>query len=117
MLTRNGFAQLIAYIQWIKNSGDGHQILPDYQITHIDNLVADGMSTQAPNGRADAGELDNLLRLMHQGTQKIEAIKVYRNMTGAGLKESKDAVERYWVSKLIGAPAGADPHSNVPGLR
>jgi ribosomal protein L7/L12 len=43
--------------------------------------------------------VDELLLYMGKGTQKIEAIKAYRNLTGAGLKESKDAVERYWVSK------------------
>jgi hypothetical protein len=31
--------------------------------------------------------------------EKIPAIKAYRLLTGAGLKESKDAVEKYWVSK------------------
>jgi len=36
---------------------------------------------------------------------EIEAIKCYRNMTGTYLKESKDAIERHWVSKPVGAPA------------
>lgn len=37
-------------------------------------------------------EVDNLLRAM-KDNKKIEAIKAYRTLTGAGLKESKDAVE------------------------
>jgi ribosomal protein L7/L12 len=35
---------------------------------------------------------DQLASLLGQG-QKIQAIKLYRERTGAGLKESKDAVE------------------------
>lgn len=31
-----------------------------------------------------------------QNCRKINAIKAYRAMTGVGLKEAKDAVERYW---------------------
>ena len=44
--------------------------------------------------RLDAGEdfEPELLSLLEQG-QKIRAIKVYRDRTGVGLKEAKDAVE------------------------
>ena len=35
---------------------------------------------------------EELLALLEQG-QKIEAIKLYRERTGAGLKDAKDAVE------------------------
>lgn len=38
----------------------------------------------------DLREIDALLR---EG-KKIQAIKVYRDLTGAGLKEAKEAVER-----------------------
>ncbi|MDJ0344975.1 ribosomal protein L7/L12 [Streptomyces sp. H10-C2] len=38
----------------------------------------------------DLREIDELVR---QG-KKIQAIKVYRELTGAGLKEAKDAVDR-----------------------
>jgi ribosomal L7/L12-like protein len=36
-----------------------------------------------------------------RGGNKLEAIKVYQKMTGAGLKESKDAVEA--LEKSLGA--------------
>jgi len=39
------------------------------------------------------------MALMAEGTRKIEAIKCHRKITGYGLKESKDTVEKYWVSK------------------
>lgn len=38
------------------------------------------------------GETDEIIRLLADG-QKIAAIKLYRERTGAGLKEAKDAVE------------------------
>jgi len=41
-------------------------------------------------------DVEQLMALMASGTEKIEAIKCYRSITGMGLKESKDAVERYW---------------------
>ena len=44
--------------------------------------------------------IEMLMSLMAAGTQKIEAIKTHRAITGYGLKESKDAVERYWKSPL-----------------
>ncbi|HEX3778685.1 MAG TPA: ribosomal protein L7/L12 [Pseudonocardiaceae bacterium] len=37
--------------------------------------------------------LDEVVAHLHQG-RKIQAIKVYRELTGVGLKEAKDAVER-----------------------
>ena len=37
--------------------------------------------------------LDQVTALLRDG-RKIEAIKVYREITGAGLKEAKEAVER-----------------------
>uniref|UniRef100_A0AAU2VHL8 Ribosomal protein L7/L12 n=1 Tax=Streptomyces sp. NBC_00003 TaxID=2903608 RepID=A0AAU2VHL8_9ACTN len=37
--------------------------------------------------------MERVHELLRQG-KKIEAIKVYRQLTGEGLKESKDAVER-----------------------
>ena len=45
----------------------------------------------APSGEALDLEAE-LLRLLQEG-QKIEAIKHYREWTGAGLKDAKDAVE------------------------
>lgn len=51
--------------------------------------------------KASAEDVDQLMLLMVQGTQKIEAIKIYRKLTGIGLKESKDVVEKYWVSRNI----------------
>jgi len=39
--------------------------------------------------------LDEVVALVRQG-RKIEAIKLYREKTGADLKTAKDAVEKLW---------------------
>jgi ribosomal protein L7/L12 len=49
----------------------------------VDDVSTSGLS-QSLDGR--------VLALVREG-RKIEAIKLYRNVTGAGLKEAKDAVE------------------------
>ena len=43
--------------------------------------------------REDDPRLDEIAALARDG-KKIQAIKMYREVTGAGLKEAKDAVER-----------------------
>lgn len=50
---------------------------------------------------ADYQGVDRLMMLMNESTQKIEAIKTYRTLTGMGFKESKDAIERYWKPNLV----------------
>ena len=45
--------------------------------------------------------VNNLLHAI-QGQRKIEAIKEYRSLTGIGLKESKDAIEKYWPKDIVG---------------
>ncbi|WKX74234.1 ribosomal protein L7/L12 [Streptomyces sp. XD-27] len=48
----------------------------------------------APLGlREDDPELGRVAELARNG-KKVQAIKVYREVTGAGLKEAKDAVDR-----------------------
>lgn len=40
--------------------------------------------------------VNELLACMNNANSKIEAIRAYRMLTGATLKDSKDAVEKYW---------------------
>lgn len=39
--------------------------------------------------------VDDLLKYINRENGLIDAIKAYRSLTGAGLRESKDAVEKY----------------------
>ncbi|MEU8875044.1 ribosomal protein L7/L12 [Streptomyces javensis] len=52
------------------------------------DLILDHLDIQV----AEPG-MERVVALVRQG-KKIEAIKVYRELTDAGLKEAKDAVER-----------------------
>lgn len=93
-LDKIGFAQVVAYLGRI-----GLNIGMD-EIVDLDNLISIDIPVPV-DGRANTADVDRLMELMAEGTRKIEAIKVYRNMTGQGLKEAKDAIERYWVNKPI----------------
>jgi large subunit ribosomal protein L7/L12 len=52
------------------------------------NNAATAISAMSPDERNNA-----IVSLLKQG-RKIEAIKLYREQTGLGLKEAKDAVEQ-----------------------
>lgn len=54
-----------------------------------------------------AGQIEKIGRLLKAGN-KIEAIKVYRQTFGVGLKEAKDAVER--LQTTVGTPGAFDLH-------
>jgi hypothetical protein len=87
------FAQLVAFITSQVGS------MSNWVIEDLDNLI--NIEVEQPKNVVPCGLVDELLLYMGGGTQKIEAIKAYCTLTGAGLKESKDAVERYWVSKPV----------------
>ena len=87
------FANLVAFIGKLRPECD-------IDLFELDQIVDFNIVEPKP-GMASASDVDKLMMLMAEGTRKIETIKLYRNMTGFGLKEAKDAVERYWVSKTI----------------
>ena len=55
---------------------------------------------------ADSSLESEIVSLL-QGEKKIEAIKLYRQRTGTGLKEAKDAVEAIAANHGIVAPRGS----------
>ncbi len=57
-----------------------------------------------PGAAVDAEDLKARLRALLEGGQKIEAIKFYRETYGAGLKESRDAVEAFERSGFLPTP-------------
>lgn len=66
--------------------------------------ICDIMKLSTPNASyASKDDVKNLIRLMKQGNQKIEAIRAYRQLTGAGLQEAKDTVEDYWPTATFTA--------------
>jgi len=91
-LDKIAFAQVISYISSSVGS------MSSYTIEELDKMIDVVVPLPEPAPKASCTDVDILLALMKEGTKKIEAIKAYRTLTGAGLKESKDAVERYWTS-------------------
>lgn len=88
-LDRIGFATLIAYIGSLRPE---HEI----DVYHLDKLTEINVEPVS-TGFVEAEKVDELLRCM-QGRLKvglIPAIKAYRALTNAGLKEAKEAVEKY----------------------
>lgn len=101
------FARLISHIQyWVSK---GHMI-SECDIEDVDNLC----QFEVPEAPVHAtypstSDINVLMFLMAEGTRKIEAIKTYRNLTGRGLMESKNLVEKYWVSKDHQVPLAQEP--------
>ena len=86
------FARLVAFLS--RNGFDGYQS----NIEAIDDMI-DIEVPAVEVVRPSTDDVERLMFLMVEGLYKIEAIKMYRSITEMGLKESKDAVEKYWVSK------------------
>jgi ribosomal protein L7/L12 len=79
------FAKLISLITVVSNTR-----LSEEAIEQIDQIVSEESAF-----RADPQSINELLRQMKLGN-KIDAIRQYRALTGAALKDSKDAVEAFW---------------------
>ncbi len=74
----------------------GRQMTID-EIHTLDHLAKLGNEAgkASVNGQAVAAMLDAIKK-----GSKIEAIREHRAMTGYGLKESKDEIEKYWPHPL-----------------
>lgn len=84
------FARLIGFIERTQNLN-----MASSYIEELDNII--DIDVPQPEAVAiNVNDLDNMLALMQSGDRKIDAIRTYRALTGHGLKESKDAVEKYW---------------------
>lgn len=57
-------------------------------------------------------EFDEIKGLLEDG-QMIEAIKVYREITGLGLAEAKDAIDKYIIDKNIKVPTNNQNNKHV----
>jgi len=82
------FAMLISHC---RNLG-AYFMMSDIQ--YIDDLI-DINVEPVPIPHAEVAKVDELLRQLNAPDGFVSAIKAYRALTGAGLKESKEAIERY----------------------
>ena len=72
-----------------------------------DAVEAIGRGEGRPSRQDDRGFQEEVVSLLEQG-QKIGAIKLYRERTGVGLKEAKDAVEAIQRSQVVPSGSGID---------
>jgi ribosomal protein L7/L12 len=64
----------------------------------LDALLQQASSAPAPAPAAPWSTSPELCRLAREPSQKLTAIKVYRELTGASLLEAKNAVEAFIAS-------------------
>lgn len=96
-------------------------IASEYKYIHNDFVQAldDLIDIETPEEQAvypSAADISQLMFLMHEGQRKIEAIKYHRKLTGWGLKESKDEVEKYWGNEKRKTYAVSDMMAKVKEL-
>jgi ribosomal protein L7/L12 len=103
-LTRTQLAKLIGFIE--RNYAVN---MSENQIEDIDDII-DVEVPQPEVVRPSNDAVERLMMFMAGGTNKIDAIREHRAITGMGLKESKEAVERYW-------PDGSKKLLSVADLR
>lgn len=89
-LDKIAFANVVKYVM---------ELRPENFFDPIDlDVLIDIAIPDQPPLYASPQFVNDLIAAMNKPGQKIAAIKAYRQLTGMGLKESKDAVERYWTN-------------------
>lgn len=126
----NEIDKQLAEVEYIKDDGlsdvavftDSVGKLPNARLAAIDESVyakiADldaAIDVEVPETDIHyptTSDINRLMELMAEGQHKIEAIKYHCKITGWGLKESKDQVERCWVAA---DPKPLSPEGNIIG--
>lgn len=86
-LDRIKFATLVAYIGSLRPEHD----IDLYSLDNLTEINVEPVST----GFVETEKVDELLRQIINPEGFISAIRAYRTLTGAGLVESKKAIELY----------------------
>ena len=87
-LDRLKFAKLIGFLTYSVGS------LSDSVVEDLDDMIDVNVDSAALK-YVSTSIVDDLLREIANPDGFINAIKAYRVLTGAGLKEAKEAIERY----------------------
>jgi ribosomal protein L7/L12 len=86
-------------------SACGKKNLPGFAFCQKCGMPLEGEGAAAEHHsesvHGNAGDLDEQISQLLQAGQKIEAIKLYRERTGAGLAEAKQAVEQMQVDVVF----------------
>ena len=86
----------VAVVVWLQNRQADRESRPQQWTSQQVDPGIDWLESLAnqPAERPEfSGDLLNQIAVMVAEGRKIEAIKIYREATGAGLKEAKEAVE------------------------
>lgn len=75
----------------------GSRMLTTNEVMDFNELVKAAMPEYQPNG-VNGPAIARMFQAMKDG-RKIDAIREHRSMTGYGLKESKDEIEKYFPSQ------------------
>jgi hypothetical protein len=85
--------------------------------TWVEQAVSSALAGQGPASGSvseetapDSQSLEGQVLALMQGRKKIEAVKLYRQQTGVGLKQAKDAVE------ALAAKHGISPAAGCAGM-
>lgn len=74
----------------------GMRELESSEMIELEAMVKPPVQDVQTRNTVKEADVDELLKAVKEG-RKIDAIKAYRCLTNAGLKESKDAIERVYV--------------------
>ena len=100
--------RLISFITSLVGVAAGEaRELSDVEIRKISELYV-GEKFKTIDHQVNAYSIDRLLSALASG-RTIEAIKEYRSLTGAGLKDSKDKVEKFYEELYKGAGSNGQP--------
>ena len=78
-----------------------------FAIDHDDQRQVPNSSSEADPAPAQAGGIEGQVLTLLRAGRKIQAIKRYRELTGAGLREAKDRVESLAEEHNISADQGS----------
>ena len=79
-------------VQWVIACLRNKDYFEGNELAKLDDMI----TAATPNQHVEACKVDDLLKQLNAPNGGfIEAIKAYRVLTGAGLKEAKEAIERY----------------------
>jgi uncharacterized protein (TIGR02996 family) len=88
--------RILVYAAWLEERGDarGEYLRLEGQLLEIPRRLAQLREQIDPAWLAAVGGRRKVVLLSYPATRKIEVIKIVREVTGLGLKEAKDLVER-----------------------
>lgn len=104
---------LLGAIVWLRNRDTGEAVQSPLNFSPPASSpppVSFPPTASFPPSAPDApisSDLESQVQALMQSGNKIEAIKVYRQATGVGLKEAKDAVEAVEGGQALFAPTSA----------